>query len=334
MSRLLRILPVRIALATTCCLVVAAVLVLGRWRPPSRVPPRAGHSVTPASLSNKDCRDCHPDVWQEWERSGHSKAWANVNVQAAFRFFGYDRKCLSCHAAEPVQWDLSSDQPVSLRQEDRDSGVNCLTCHDLANDLGVAAVRHVAEAPCRPVQTVELSKSRICGACHDAIYDDWQASRYARENKSCQSCHMPTVGEAGRRGHVFLGGHDAATVRSGARMICRQEGDELVVAITNHATGHNFPGERHNRVLLIEVIQREETGKIALSRQTLVKGVTPFRGETTAEQIKAGATFEARFPVVDPPVEADVRLLYRLFPWYTDEQSLEVHRELIPLTAP
>ena len=147
---------------------------------------------------------------------------------------------------------------------------------------------------------------------------------------------MPPVADrkAGRS-HVCLGGHHAATIRSAAQMQCRQEGDELIVSITNHAAGHNFPGERHNRVLLLRVIQHNEAGEIVLFQEERIKDITPFRGESSADKIRAGQTVEAGFPVVDPPVTADVRLLYRAFPWYSsDEKTLVVHQEKLRLHKP
>jgi hypothetical protein len=114
-------------------------------------------------------------------------------------------------------------------------------------------------------------------------------------------------------------------------MACEQVGQELVVAVRNHATGHNFPGERHNRILLLQVIQRRPDGTITRSEQCTIKALTPFRGESSGEQIRAGETFTARFAVVQPPVTADVRLLYKTFPWMADRDALVVHQLLVEL---
>jgi len=319
---------IRIALALVVCLSLATLLGLGRWRA-NRQADFAG-----AVPSHKSCRQCHEAVWKEWEASSHSRAWKDPNVQAAFQHFGFDRKCQSCHAPRPVL-TTGLTKPVELREQQRQSGVNCLSCHYLADGRGVAARHTVTDAPCRPVQRPELAGSRICGTCHDAIHQDWQESRFQTEGKTCQDCHMPTVANRQRgRDHSCLGGHHAATVRHGVRMSCRRQGDELIVSVTNHATGHNFPGERHNRVLQVQVFQRNVAGKIVLAQKELVKGVTPFRGESSADEIRAGQTFEARFPIVEPPVVADVRLLYKAFPWLTDREALLVHHLKLNLEKP
>lgn len=322
---------VRFTLAALCCLALAAIVAMGRWpvsqdRPGSD--PGAGGRATASSVDSavrRDCRACHAAVWEEWEQSYHARAWTDPNVQAAFRHFGYDRKCLSCHASEPVL-AIGLAPPV-LREANLDSGVDCLTCHALPDRSGVAARRTLPEAPCRPIAQPLLTASEHCSTCHVAIYKDWHASRYRQAGQSCQDCHMPPVASRqGGRSHLCLGGHDPPTVRGGAKMTCQVQGQELVVVVVNHATGHNFPGERHNRTLFVQVIQRRDH-QITLARQELIKGITPFRGESSAEKLQVDQVFEVRFPVVDPPVIAEVQLLYKPFPWYPDRDALIVHSQ-------
>jgi hypothetical protein len=333
---------IRLLVALALCLLLAATIGVTAWRP-GREADGIG-SIEPR-LKHEDCRACHAEVWNQWEASFHSRAWKDPNVQAAFQHFGFDRQCQSCHAPQPV-FATGLDRPVELRGKEHHSGVNCLSCHG-TTEGGVAARRTVADAPCRPVARRELTASRTCGTCHTAIYDDWKESRYQTAGQSCHDCHMPPSDRreipdpapngqqrSGGRSHRWLGGHDAATVRSGATMACRREQDELVVAVHNHATGHNFPGERHNRLLLVQVIERNADGEITLSQQQRIKGITPFRGESSADVIRADETFEARFPVVDPPVEADIRLIYKAFPWQSDRQSLVVHQVNLTLGRP
>lgn len=313
--------------AALLCLIAFGVLIAVVQAPRNKT---ATLSPTASSDGTSDCRRCHEQVWQEWQASYHSRAFSDDRVQAAFQHFGFDRRCQSCHA--PVQqavMDVSAT--IELRENDHASGVDCLSCHGRA-DGGVAAVHTVADAPCRPRETVGFATSQACGACHQAIYKDWAESRYRTEGKECQTCHMPAAVERKNgRSHTCLGGHEPALVRSGAKMQCRREGDEIVVTATNHATGHNFPGERHNRVLFLQIIERDAAGEITLARQELIKGITPFRGESSAEKLRIDQAFEARFAIVEPTVVAEVQLLYKLFPWYPDRDALVVASEEIKL---
>lgn len=310
----------RAALVLLGLLGVGALLTYARWTPREE---GAELPTTAVAATSASCRQCHAAVWQEWETSLHSQAFSHPNVQAAFRHFGHDRQCESCHAAEPILRDLAA--PVVLRSRDRDMGVDCLTCHALP-DGSMAARRTIANAPCRPIATPALTASLHCGRCHTAIHKDWEASSFRDSGKNCQSCHMPEVQtRPGGRSHLCLGGHDDALVRSGATLNCRIDGDEVVVTVANHATGHNYPGERHNRVLLVQMIERTSDGEITLAEQRTIKDMTPFRGESSAEKIRAGEEFTARFPIVAPAAKAEIQLLYKLFPFYADRDALVVH---------
>jgi hypothetical protein len=282
-----------------------------------------------AKLDHTSCQQCHQDAWREWEASMHARAWRDATVQASFGTFGFDRKCQSCHAAEPTL--ASPDAEPVLRVADVESGVNCLTCHQLP-DGGVAARRTIANAPCRPTESPLFMSSASCGVCHVASQKDWSASSFASKRQECQTCHMPMLAGTGKgRSHAFLGGHDDATVRSGVRMEAARDSEQVVVRLANETTGHNFPGERHHRMLIVQIIERAADGEIVLSQQDTIKGVTPFRGEASADKIRAGQTVEVRFPVVKDAVLADVSLLYKLYPWYTDAESLLVSRAVVEL---
>jgi hypothetical protein len=316
----------RIAAALLCLAAFALLIAVIETPQTDPAPP----AISASSASASDCRRCHEQVGREWEASYHSRAFSDDHVQAAFQHFGFDRRCQSCHA--PVREAiLDVNATIELRENDHASGVDCLSCHGRA-DGGVAALRTVADAPCRPHETAGFGGSRACGACHQSIFKDWVESRYRTEGKECQTCHMPAVADRKNgRSHVCLGGHEPTLIRSGVKMECRRDGEALVVTATNHATGHNFPGERHNRVLFLQVIQRSRSGEITLARQELIKGITPFRGESSAEKLRVDEPFEARFPIVGAPVVAEVLLLYKLFPWYPDRDALVVAREEIEL---
>jgi len=313
----------RAGLVLIVLLALGGLLTAGRWLPETTT----DSALAPADamrVSVMNCRECHAAVWQEWETSFHSRAFTDPNVQAAFRHFGHDRQCESCHASQPILHDLAA--PVALRAESRDTGVDCLVCHQLPD--GSMAARHtVPTAPCRPVATAALTQSLHCGRCHTAIHKDSQEGTLASSDKNCQSCHMPAVASRpGGRSHLCLGGHDEATVKSGVTLATRREGDKIFVTVANPTTGHNFPGERHNRVLLVQIIERTKDDEVTLAQQRTIKAMTPFRGETSTEQIRAGESFVAEFPVVAPAVKAEIKLLYKLFPYLSDREAQVVHQ--------
>ncbi len=313
-----RIVILRLVLGCAAAAIFVGLLLAGRHGENPR-------AAQPTRLANQDCLRCHAQVWKEWSGSRHAEAWRSEVVQASFRHFGFDRKCESCHAPEPLLAAGIMSDPV-LRSVGRESGVDCTSCHALA-DARVAASRDLPEAPCRPRREPLLADSQACGVCHAAIYRDWQSTRYAAEGKTCQGCHMRTA--SGKITHACTGSRDTALLRSGVRMRARLERDSLWVAVTNHRTGHNYPGERHHRVLLVEVMQYDAAGELVAGEQAQIKGVTPFRGESSAERIRSGQTWRRQFVLAPEASRARVRLLYKLFPWLPDREAFAVAEQVL-----
>jgi hypothetical protein len=112
--------------------------------------------------------------------------------------------------------------------------------------------------------------SRFCAACHqfeeggyalngkllENTYEEWKASRHAREGRSCQACHMP------ERRHLWRGIHDPETTRRGIAVGAvhpRVDAAGQMTAalrLTNAGTGHYFPTYVTPRVV---VTMRQET---------------------------------------------------------------------------
>ena len=106
-----------------------------------------------------------------------------------------------------------------------------------AIDPGLMRVMRSSTGGFQPTQADQIRSSELCATCHTLItqalgangkvigslpeqvpYQEWQHSDY-RDQQSCQSCHMPLIGEAvpithvlgqlrsGARQHQFLGGN-------------------------------------------------------------------------------------------------------------------------------
>lgn len=120
----------------------------------------------------------------------------------------------------------------------------------------------------------EFEDSEFCASCHqfdpddlavngkllENTYEEWKASRFAREGTTCQSCHMP-----GRR-HLFRGIHDPEMVQQGVtievagfRIHSATVSAKLV--ITNTGTGHQFPTYVTPRIKL-EGFQVDSSGRV------------------------------------------------------------------------
>ena len=192
-------------------------------------------------------------------------------------------------------------------------GVTCTVCHlaaaagappnngNLALHPAAAALPESAfsrlalrSAPDRhkaQVMPEVLADAALCGACHNVYtedgapleptYDEWSASPYPAEGKTCQSCHMPAV--PARRADSGLsqpvpahGGipgaasslpgtvNDTALLRTAAELkLDLQQGAawRVTVSVTNRGAGHKLPtGAADLRQVWLEVTLRDAAG--------------------------------------------------------------------------
>jgi hypothetical protein len=143
-----------------------------------------------------DCARCHKEVYEEWSGSPHAQSFRS----ASFARVTADRTaapCLGCHAPGP----LGAQGQIALRDDHREEGVTCVTCH-LSTDPahGRLAMRgpHARTAPVdvHPVVIDPLFlEPELCGTCHASVLEQWKASPVPEkgERESCQGCHMPRV---------------------------------------------------------------------------------------------------------------------------------------------
>lgn len=151
---------------------------------------------------------------------------------------------------------------ASLQQK----GVSCAGCHvrghqrfgppkrdgSIENSAPAAQLPHGGA-----VRTTAFERAEFCKGCHqftedgyalngkllENTYNEWKDGPYAREGKSCQSCHMP------ERRHLWRGIHDPGMVKQGiaVRLLLDKKhyrvGEQLRAEITlaNIGVGHNAP---------------------------------------------------------------------------------------------
>ncbi len=257
--------------------------------------PPAQFSPLEASLAPRACATCHIAQFNDWKLSRHSLAMGPgimgqlLNMSPAATEEHQD--CIRCHAPLREQADslvaalaLGQGKPSRAPKEAgpalHEQGLVCAACHvrgfqrygpprkDGSKPEPGAQLPHggwVSEAA--------FEDSRFCAACHqftsdgyalngkllENTYEEWKASRYAREGKSCQSCHMPD------RRHLWRGIHDPETVKSGVTIDmtgARAESGTVSAALSirNTGTGHNFPTYVTPKVV-VQAYQENALGK-------------------------------------------------------------------------
>lgn len=240
--------------------------------------PATAPGAEPLFTDPVQCRACHPEAYEEWSTSMHAKAWTDPEVRGLSDDFR-STECLSCHVPQPIH-----NTPVGGRVFERSSryetGVDCLSCH-LMPDGGVAAVRDVPGAPCKPRKVDTLLETVSCKGCHNQHYlaDEWLTlyntpdptkGAILKEGKPerCVDCHMapaarkPGPDGAVRRGfdHVFRGGHYDEVLKAGLTLEAAVEGKSVVSKVASVGVGHKAPGDSRHRSFNVWVTITTESG--------------------------------------------------------------------------
>jgi len=247
------------------------------WRvpiPPQGRPP-ARFSALEASLDPESCAVCHRSQHEDWRGSVHSTSMGPGVVGQTIELIQDDPStailCYGCHAPLAEQQEKVRRAKGSRSRFERNpaflaslqaKGLSCAGCHVRSHrrygpprlDGSLKNSRPISKLPHRgAIRTTAFERSEFCKACHqfeadgpalngtllENTYNEWKESSYAREGRSCQSCHMP-----GRR-HTWRGIHDPEMVRSGVTVRLTR-GDardrvEATIAIANTGVGHYFP---------------------------------------------------------------------------------------------
>jgi len=228
--------------------------------------------VSDAFPQAKECGKCHIDIYDEWSKSDHARAYMNPHFQAATdgHTFG---DCLNCHAPEP-KW--TADVPA-VRSSQRDEGVTCVACH---LDQGVLAGPLEPTGKVKPhpigVRPEVYHDVGICGRCHQGTLEQWVS--VADKKKTCQECHMPEVtrkmtqssgGLSGvivsmehqtpQRRHIFAIA-PAESVRGMIEVEVRRADVDAEIVLHSRLP-HRLPtGDYGFRILVLEILALDENG--------------------------------------------------------------------------
>jgi len=292
------------------------------------------------------CGECHEKMFDEWETSAHAKAVSSDIYKAAVAS-AKDPTCEKCHAPLAA---------VAPREATVSEGVTCDVCHTLRDpkpDVGggtftLAVDDMVKYGPrcnlkdhyfhrmgCSP----EHRTAEICGACHwwerkgipvFTEYADWKAG--PKNDKPCQSCHMPkdraalATGSPVRNGvpnHGLLGRANKLRESSVAMEITAAAEGDITVKLTSVHAGHPIPAGLPERRIVVRADLHDASGaslwhgEQALGRKLVdaTGAETPFWSATkVAEDTRIpidGSQTVAFQPGVSGAASLDVTVVYR-----------------------
>src|SRR5438093_5504266 len=323
------------------------------WSRPlaSQGPPPARYSPLEASLHPEACGACHPAQLADWRESLHAAAMGPGVAGQLVEMRESDPQsalaCFTCHAPLAEQASLLARGAAAVANPEYDAalggkGLPCAGCHVRGHERFGPPRRDGSLASGAPRETLPhdgvtrtpaFLRSEFCGSWHqfapdgfalngkllENTYNEWKASRFAREGGQCQDCHMP------ERRHLWRGIHDADMVRSGLTITAAagaaryRPGDVAVVTlrVTSTRVGHAFPTYVTPRVVLSaelvdgagQVLAGSRREKIVgrevaldLSREAFDTRLRPGQSVILAYRMKVpGPGMRARLAVVVEP---------------------------------
>ena len=235
----------------------------GETRPERPPTPTPAASTTTASTSvtrpapeplpsEAECRECHPEVAAQWQRSRHRAAFQNPDFQRSLAREPTDF-CRDCHAPGRVH------VPPLPTAEAEALGVACLDCHGGGDTIltGGGEPSDASLAAPHALTTADDFATQICARCHEFEFphDSRQAAGTLMQltmrehraspsrDRSCASCHLPN-GD-----HSLASTRDDDAIRRAVTVRARRDGDDLLVELTPDEIGHAFPtGDLYRRI--------------------------------------------------------------------------------------
>jgi hypothetical protein len=280
--------------------------------------------LEPAASAER-CGACHRAIEEAWKASSHAHAMDSRLFQDVLEMAENDygagarKVCLGCHAPVAVHTgDLALVKKVSWE------GVTCDFCHSI-RDVNMAGANPRASVQFALVKTGPLKDSQsnghgtefsavhtsadICAPCHEyrnaggfpvlTTYSEWKNSRYAKEGRPCQSCHMSRVAgavvdpkvkrsTAGVNLHLMPGSHSleqlTSTVR--AQLATAREGGRLKVTVdvANQTAGHYVPTGSPLRQIVLEVRVDGYGGQHLRQERVYARTIADQQGQTVTRE--------------------------------------------------
>ena len=281
--------------------------------------------------NSESCKECHADIYKEWETTRHAQAWKSKQFteQTQNRT---KADCLPCHAPKPI-FETGIGKENVLRDDNRESGVNCITCHR-QNQKALGPFKDT-KGECNPAPTSEFKDNSTCQMCHKNTSEEWKTSSFSHEGaknySTCAKCHMKPIKRAAAKGgvvkevfqHVTYGGYDLKALQESVRdLTVTVDKGKVHIVITNDCTGHTLPSGTVGRQLLIMTAVKDENEKtVDMHREVFEKGDNKEKKDTS---IPVDKKLELMYDAKITSGEIVVKVLYKSTPTVKDKGAIEV----------
>jgi hypothetical protein len=282
--------------------------------------------------NHESCKECHADIYKEWESTRHAQAWKSPQFAAQSQN-KTKADCLPCHAPKPV-FETGIGKECVLRDDNRDAGVTCLSCHR-QNKTSLGPYKD-SKAECNPAFTNAFEDNSTCQMCHKNTSEEWKLSSFSHKGSknysTCAKCHMKPVKRAAAKGgavrevyqHITYGSDNLKALQEAVRdMTVVAENGKVHISLTNDLCGHTLPsGSPLGRQLLIMTAVKDENDKtIDMHREVYEKGDNKERKDTS---IPVDKKIDMSYDLKIGSGEVVVKVLYKALSTQKDKDATEV----------
>jgi len=224
-------------------------------------------------LSNESCKECHEDIYYEYQSSYHSKTYFNdeLHRKVANKASKKTYDCAVCHmpGAKNLKELINGDEkPNKYRQEQKDA-IACIYCHQIAYvkkshefNLNIRAkiiegykpnmygsLEDPDDSDKHSMLNNPIYNKNVCLGCHSHKRNKndvliFQAIKKNQDSTKCIKCHMPLVnggaeknnkkGRLEHHSHTFAGIHSLEMMKKAVEFsIITTEKNKLQITITN-----------------------------------------------------------------------------------------------------
>jgi len=223
-------------------------------------------------LTNKSCKECHEDIYYEYQSSYHSKTYFNDELHRKVANAANTKKydCGVCHmpaATNLKEMEDGDEQPSTLSVEQKDA-ISCFYCHQIGfvkqahkrninfrskNVEGFkpsmfGSLDNPDDSDKHEMSKNPLYKTKVCLGCHSHKRNShdvmiFNAMEGNQDSKECIKCHMPYVrgpvekmnkrGRKQHRIHNFAGIHNMEMRKNAIDISIKTTNNTIEVTLKN-----------------------------------------------------------------------------------------------------
>ncbi len=223
-------------------------------------------------LTNESCKECHEDIYYEYQSSHHSKTYFNneLHRKVADKVSTNTYDCGVCHmpgATNLKEMESGKERPSKLFEEQTDA-VSCFYCHQIgfvkqAHDKNInflskkpegykpsmfGSLKNADDSDKHEMLNNPIYKKNVCLGCHSHKRNShgvliFSAMEDNQDSTECINCHMPytpggveKINKKGRiehRSHDFPGIHNMEMVKEGVDISLSTKGNIVEVTLEN-----------------------------------------------------------------------------------------------------